>query len=86
MDKQLVIGIVAGTLTAISATPQIVKVLHTKKVEHISPVMFVILAFGNATWCWYGINLEDWPIIVTNAFSLLMALSMIALKIRYRER
>lgn len=85
MDKQLFIGILAGTLTAVSATPQIFKVLRTKKVEHISPFMFIILAAGNASWCWYGIILKDWPIIITNAFSLTMALIMLMLKVMYRK-
>ncbi|RZM26346.1 MAG: hypothetical protein EOO88_17310, partial [Pedobacter sp.] len=33
------IGVLAGSLTAISAIPQILKVLRTKKVDHISPFM-----------------------------------------------
>jgi len=86
MEKQLFIGVLAGSLTAISATPQIVKVLRTKKVEHVSPLMFVILAAGNATWCWYGILLKDWPIMITNAFSLAMDLAMLVLKVVYRKR
>ena len=86
MEKQLLIGILAGSLTAISATPQIIKVLRTKKVEHVSPLMFVILAAGNAVWCWYGILLKDWPIIVTNAFSLTMDLAMLILKAIYHKK
>lgn len=86
MDKQLFIGILAGSLTAISATPQIIKVLRTKEVEQVSPLMFLILAAGNATWCWYGILLKDWPIIITNAFSLAMDLAMLILKIVYHKK
>ncbi len=83
MDEKLIIGIAAGTLTAISAIPQIIKVLQTKKVTHISPFMFIILALGNAAWVWYGILLKDLPIIVTNAFSLTMDIAMLCLKAVY---
>ena len=86
MENQLLIGILAGSLTAISATPQIIKVLRTKEVAHISPFMFIILALGNATWCYYGILLKDWPIIITNAFSLIMDILMLILKVVYQER
>ncbi len=86
MEKQLFIGVLAGSLTAISATPQIIKVLRTKKVEQVSPLMFLILAAGNTTWCWYGILLKDWPIIITNAFSLAMDLAMLILKMVYYKR
>lgn len=86
METQLIIGILAGTLTAISATPQIFKVLRIKEVDHISPFMFMILAAGNAMWCYYGILLEDWPIIITNAFSFSMAIIMLMLKVIYRKK
>ncbi len=86
METPLLIGILAGSLTAVSATPQIIKVLRTKEVAHISPLMFMILAAGNATWCWYGILLKDWPIIITNAFSLVMDLMMLVLKIIYKKK
>ncbi|RWU10922.1 SemiSWEET family sugar transporter [Pedobacter chitinilyticus] len=86
MEQQLIIGILAGSLTAIATTPQIVKVIRTKKVDQVSPLMFVILAAGNATWCWYGILLKDWPIIITNAFSLTMDLAMLVLKAIYHKK
>lgn len=86
METKLLIGIAAGTLTAISAIPQIVKVLKTKKVEHVSPFMFIILALGNGTWVWYGLLLEDLPIIITNAFSFVMDISMLVLKFVYRQK
>lgn len=86
MDKQLFVGILAGSLTAISAVPQIIKVLRTKKADHISPIMFIILVAGNATWCYYGTLLKDWPIIITNAFSLLMGFTMLLLKIIYKKK
>lgn len=86
MDGKLLIGVIAGTLTAISAIPQIIKVLKTKKVDHVSPFMFIILALGNATWCWYGLLLKDLPIIITNAFSLTMDITMLCLKTIYHHR
>ncbi len=86
MEKQLLIGISAGILTAIAATPQIIRVLRTKEVDQISTVMFLILAAGNAAWCWYGLMLKDWPIILTNAFSLTMDITMLVLKAIYRKK
>lgn len=86
MEIKVVIGIAAGCLTAIAATPQIFKVLKTKEVEHVSPFMFIILLAGNAMWCWYGILLKDWPIILTNAFSLLMDILMLILKVIFRKK
>lgn len=86
MDLKGIIGIAAGCLTAIAATPQIIKVIRTKEVEHVSPVMFLLLMAGNAMWCWYGIMIKDWPIIVTNAFSFTMDLVMIVLRALYAKK
>lgn len=86
MEIKGVIGIVAGCLTAIAAMPQIIKAVKTKEVEHVSPFMFLILMAGNAVWCWYGLLLKDWPIIITNAFSFAMDLVMLALKAKYKKR
>lgn len=86
MEIKLIIGVAAGCLTAIAAIPQIVKVIKTKEVEHVSPFMFLILLAGNALWCWYGILLKDWPIIITNAFSLTMDILMLVLKAVYTKR
>lgn len=85
MDIKLIVGVAAGCLTAIASTPQIIKTLKTKDVSNVSPIMFLILAAGNGLWCWYGIMLEDWPIILTNAFSLAMDIFMLILRIVYKR-
>ena len=86
MEAKLIIGIAAGTLTAISAVPQIFKVLKTKQVDHVSPFMFVILALGNGAWVWYGLLLADLPIVITNAFSFVMDITMLVLKFIYGKK
>ncbi|RZL23462.1 MAG: hypothetical protein EOO96_23565, partial [Pedobacter sp.] len=64
-DLKTIIGVAAGVLTAISALPQIVKVLKTKNVKAVSPVTYVVLLAGNGMWVWYGILLDDLPITIT---------------------
>lgn len=83
MDKEI-IGIAAGILTAASLIPQFIKSLKEKKVD-VSPLMFLILIGGNGLWMWYGIKLEAPPIIITNAFSLLMDIIMLLLSFLYRK-
>lgn len=83
MELKFLIGITAGILTAVSAIPQVIKVIKTKDVKSVSPFMFVVLLCGNGLWCYYGILLKDLPIITTNGFSALMDILMIVLKIRY---
>jgi MtN3 and saliva related transmembrane protein len=83
MELKMIIGVAAGTLTAVAAIPQIVKIIRTKNADNISPVMFIVLLCGNGLWCYYGILLSDLPIIITNGFSAVMDILTITLKFVY---
>lgn len=85
MDLAEIIGIGAGTLTAASMIPQVIKMLKEKKASQVSVFMILILISGIVLWIWYGILKDDLPIIVTNSFSLLVNLVMIVLRIKYRD-
>ena len=77
------VGIDAGVLTGISLLPQLVKVIREKKGESVSLLMLVVLLAGLSGWIWYGILKNDYPIIVTNAFSFLTNLAIIILSLHY---
>lgn len=85
-DIRPIIGIAAGICTAVAALPQIFRTFRTKDVRQVSPFMFIILLAGNLLWCYYGILLEDWPIILTNGFSTVMDIIMLTLKGVYGKR
>jgi MtN3 and saliva related transmembrane protein len=79
------IGFAAGVLTAVSLFPQVIKTIKEKKADHITPFIFIILIAGNGLWVYYGILKSDLPIVITNCFSLLMDITMLYLKFRYRK-
>jgi MtN3 and saliva related transmembrane protein len=80
-----VIGIVAGVFTSASLLPQLIKIIKEKKVEDLSMTMFVSLLIGIILWVVYGILRDDWPIIVTNSFSVVLNLFILVLKFKYRN-
>lgn len=80
------VGIVAGVLTSASLLPQFIKLIKTKKAEDLSLFFLLLLISGLAMWVWYGIIRQDIPIIVTNAFSLLLNALMIFFGLRYKKR
>jgi MtN3 and saliva related transmembrane protein len=82
MNFTQILGIAAGILTSVSQVPQLVKILKEKKADDVSPMMLVILMAGLGLWATYGILKEDWPIIITNAFSFL--LNGVVLIFRYK--
>ncbi len=79
------IGTAAGVFTAASLLPQLIKIIKEKEAENISFAMLFILFAGLSLWIWYGIMRDDWPIIITNAFSLLFNALIIFFSIRYKK-
>ena len=80
-----IVGIAAGALTGTSMLPQLIKIFKEKKASQVSVFMLAILIIGLSLWVWYGLLKEDWPIIVTNLFSLVVNLVMMFLRYKYRH-
>lgn len=81
-----IIGTIAGILTSISMVPQLVKVIKNKDVENISWRMITILLCGVSLWVVYGILKTEWPIILSNAFSVLVNATLLFSYFKYRDK
>lgn len=81
-----VLGIIAGVLTSVSMIPQLVKVIREKDVEDISLLMLLILISGLSLWVWYGIIKEEWPIILSNSFAVLVNISLLLCYFMYNKK
>jgi MtN3 and saliva related transmembrane protein len=55
----------------------------TKSAKDISLKMFVAFCTGVALWLAYGILQAEIPIIIWNAVTLLLALAIVVMKIKY---
>ena len=84
MDTNI-LGAIAGILTSIAMLPQLIKVLKEKKVEDISWVMNAILITGLSLWVWFGILKEEWSIILSNGFAVLVNVVLLFCLIKYRK-
>jgi MtN3 and saliva related transmembrane protein len=76
-----VIGYIAACLTTFSFLIQAVKSFKTKDLSGISLGMYSMFASGVALWLVYGLIIENWPLILTNALTLAFALSILIMKI-----
>jgi MtN3 and saliva related transmembrane protein len=80
------IGSAAATCTTISFLPQLFRVWRRKSAQDISLVMFLLFNAGLAGWLIYGFGIGSMPIIVANIVTLALALTILALKLRYDRR
>jgi len=65
-----IIGIIAGILTSAAMVPQLIKVIREKNVENLSKMMLGVLILGVSLWVVYGVLKKEWPIILSNGFSV----------------
>jgi len=75
------LGYAAATLTTLSFVPQAVLTLRTRQVDGISLGMYSLFTLGITLWLAYGWQLGEWPIIIANAVTLLLASSILLTKI-----
>jgi MtN3 and saliva related transmembrane protein len=77
------IGSVAGISTTSAFLPQVIRTWRTRSTHDISLGMFLLTVFGLFLWLIYGLERDDWPLIVTDAASLTLAVTILGLKLRY---
>jgi MtN3 and saliva related transmembrane protein len=74
---------VAGIATTSAFLPQLIRAWRTRSTSDISLGMFLLTVFGLFLWLVYGLALNDWPLIGTDAVSLVLAVTVLGLKLRY---
>jgi MtN3 and saliva related transmembrane protein len=77
------IGAVAGTLSTIAFVPQAWRIWKTRSARDLSLPMYLIFTSGVALWLTYGLALGAVPIIVCNGLTLLLAGTVLAMKLKF---
>ncbi|MDH2916447.1 MAG: SemiSWEET transporter [Gallionella sp.] len=83
MELVELVGSLAAVLTTTAFIPQVWQVWRTKHTKDISLAMYALFTCGVALWLGYGILLGAWPIILANSITLMLAGSVLALKLKF---
>jgi len=83
METINIVGYCAGFLTTLAFLPQVIKVWKTNSTNDISLLMFSMICLGILLWLYYGIQLNEMPIILTNAVTLVLASIILIFKIKH---
>lgn len=81
-----IIGYLAALLTTFSFLVQAVQSWRTRDLSGISVGMYSMFTLGVGLWLIYGIVIESWPLIVTNALTFLFALSILLMKLKQMSK
>lgn len=77
------IGYLAATLTTIAFLPQLIRIWRTRSARDVSLPTFVLFTTGVMAWLLYGVMTMAWPVIAANTVTLVLAVVIILLKLRY---
>jgi MtN3 and saliva related transmembrane protein len=77
------LGYVAAAFTTGAFAPQAFKTIRSRDTSGISFHMYLIFTIGTALWTAYGVVATAWPIIIANSITLLLAATILILKMRH---
>ena len=77
------LGFLAAFCTTAAFVPQLARVLRLRSARDISLPTFLMFSIGVFLWLLYGIYIGSKPVIASNCVTLLLSVSILALKIRY---
>lgn len=78
------IGSIAAVLTTLAFLPQALHSWKTRDLSGISLPMYSLFSLGVAFWLAYGLMITSWPIIIANGTTLVLACTVLFLKIQHR--
>jgi len=78
-----VVGAVAAVCTTGAFVPQVVRVWRLRSAGEISLATFSLFAIGTFVWLLSGWFIDSWPVIIANAVTFVLSISIVVLKLRY---
>ena len=66
MTILFILATLFGTLSGLANIPQVIKIFIRKSAKDISIMTYTLLIIGAITWILYGIEINNFPIIITN--------------------
>lgn len=77
---------IVGVLMNFGYLTQSYKIVKTKSVKGVSLVTYLVFAFGISVWLIYSISIQNVPMVVSNAFAVTGAFSVVTLYLIYSKK
>jgi MtN3 and saliva related transmembrane protein len=85
IEYNTIIGVIAGVLTSAALIPQLLKAIKHKRLHEFSSPTLLLLFLGNGLWVYYGVLISDWPVILTNLFSVLLNCTIVIFRYAHKN-
>jgi MtN3 and saliva related transmembrane protein len=77
------IGMTGAVLTTVCWLPQAIQIIRSRDTAAISLTGTVAFTIGIAFWLIYGVALVDWPLITSDAVTLVLMSVIVAMKLKH---
>jgi MtN3 and saliva related transmembrane protein len=77
------IGAIGAVLTTVCWLPQAVRMVRHKDTRAVSLTTNLTFGIGLIFWLIYGIAIADWPLIGSNAVSVVFTSVIVAMKLKH---
>lgn len=77
-------GVAGAVLTTLCWLPQALKVIREKETRALSLPATAAFTAGVVLWLVYGLAINDWPLIGSNAITLVLMTVILGMKLRYK--
>ena len=77
------IGLIAGVCTTVAFVPQVIRVWRLRRADEISLATFLAFSVGTLVWLFYGLLIASVPVILANAITTVLALTILLMKLRF---
>ena len=85
LNSSEVFGFAAATLSTIAFLPQVVKTWKTRSAKDVSYALLLTFSTGCLCWVIYGYQVEAKPVMIANAFTLTLNLTILVMKIVFEN-
>lgn len=75
------LGLLAAGITTAAYVPQAYQTITTRSTRSLSLPTYLLLFAGTALWTWYGGCIHNWPVILANGITAVLAGIILALKL-----
>ena len=81
-----VVGVAAALCSMTSFAPQILKIWRERDASSVSLRMYIVTVTGFSLWIGYGVLIDSWPVVGSNAVCLALSAAILGLKWRFSRR
>ena len=72
MSLLSILAMTFGIIMGLANIPQVYKIFKRKSAKDISPITYSLLFIGSIVWFSYGLEIENFPVIIGNGVGIIV--------------